>query len=356
MQVLLIADADFFRREHALISRLELGLVGEGFRISLALPVDAPISDQRVYTNIVRYILRGPMPTRARRTEDLLSQVPGLDSGRELDIVHVLGEGAWTLGAAVARRSEARLALEVWRTSLIRRAIEFADNSCVLLAPDHSIERAILREGSRATVRFTPWGVPVEPRPEHGEAPAITIVGTGADARACRAALEGIASIAPLPGPAPMIFIDAGLARRAGLWAHARRLRILDRVTLIPDAEAHRGLPLRGDLLVQPEAMGEVRSLTLEAMGAGMGVVARADPAMSHLLDGRTARLVTGDTPAAWAEAVGTLLADHGLRRALGESAREFIRAEHRPTAHIAGMIDAYEWMAAHETIPFRAG
>lgn len=351
MRVLLIADRDFARRESALLARLEMGLVGEGVRVSLALPDDAALAETRVYTNLLRFRDRASFLSRPARARDLLERLAqGADLDRPVDIVHALGEDTWSFAAALAQHAEALLALEVWAIRLVRRAVELADHSSMLLVPDRAIERALRREEGRGSVRHVPWGVPTEAASTRSEVPSVVLVGSGDDARAARAALEGIALA---QGPAPMIFIDADLASRARLWPVASRLGLLDRVTLIPDAEAQRTLPLRCDLLVHPEAPGESRSLLLEAMGAGMCIVARTDPAVTDLLDTRTARLVDSTQPAAWADAISPLLADPALRARLGDSARAYVRAEHRPSAHISGVLDAYEWMASRESIPF---
>ena len=120
---------------------------------------------------------------------------------------------------------------------------------------------------------------------------------------------------------------------------------------MTPLLEGHRELALRADLLVTPESLGEYRSLTIDAMVSGLAVVSAADPVLGFLQDGRTARLIAQADPSAWAEAIASLLDDPARARALGASAREFVRIEHRVSVHVAKVIDAYEWMTAGDAM-----
>ena len=50
-------------------------------------------------------------------------------------------------------------------------------------------------------------------------------------------------------------------------------------------------------------------------------------------------------------EAIASLLDDPARARALGASAREFVRIKHRVSVHVAKVIDAYEWMTAGDAM-----
>lgn len=166
------------------------------------------------------------------------------------------------------------------------------------------------------------------------------------------AALEGVASLAP-KHPGLMVFADEGAARQSGAWAVVQRLRLADRFTLAPDMEARRELTLRGDILLLPESRGEHRSLTLDAMAAGMLVIAADDPLVSVLSDGRTARLVRRPALELWREALTWALEEPNAARALAASGREHVRLHCRASSHVAAVVGAYEWMTSGESIPF---
>ena len=117
-------------------------------------------------------------------------------------------------------------------------------------------------------------------------------------------AFEGVVSA--MPGERLYhLFVDAEAAHRTGIWPVARGLGVLDRLSLIDEMEGRRELVLRGDVLVQSDARGEQRSLVLDAMASGMIVLAAEDPMVSYLVNGRTARTVSGTRSDEWAAALG---------------------------------------------------
>lgn len=363
MNVLLIADDQFARREAPLLSRLESGLIGEGARITRALPVGCPTGPPGP-ARVVAYTERGLSLTRGLRAAQLLGEVaePRRDGEPALDVVHAFGSGSWPIAAEVARRAGAGLAFEVWCSRLSARAAAVRPSGAgqpptLLLAPDPAIERLLFRQGVGTSVRVAPWGVhtPAQARPilEDGRPTSVMVIGSGVDRGAFAGAVEGL-SRAVVAGAEMMIFIDAGAAWGAGVWPLVRRLGLGARVTLTPDMETLRQLTLSGDVLVLPEAQGEHRTLVLEAMARGLAVVAAADPMVTHLADRRTARLVAGPDPSLWAETIGEVVGDAAAARALAESARRFVREEHRVSSHIGLVLDAYEWLASRDSLPLR--
>ena len=181
------------------------------------------------------------------------------------------------------------------------------------------------------------------------------MVGVGRDTAAYANAFDGVAS-AIEANPEVMVFIDSEAAVRAGLWERAQRLGVRENISLIDAMEDRRDLVLRGDIIVYPEARGEHRTIILDAMASGMGVIATEDPFVSSLIDGRTARLLPqGATAAQWGETLASLLHDPERTRALGASARAYVREKHRVSSHVAAVLDVYEW-ATQRALPFRAG
>jgi glycosyltransferase involved in cell wall biosynthesis len=189
---------------------------------------------------------------------------------------------------------------------------------------------------------------------QDGAGLSAMLIASGRDAGAIGAALEGLARVLP-EAPELMVFAESDAIERARLWPLVKRLGITDRFTLSPDLEARRELALRADLLLLPEALGDHRTLTLDAMAAGMVVVAGADPMVTALRDGETARLVDAPRPERWAEALAWSLRNRADARALGLSAREHVRTCCRASGQVASVVDAYEWMLRGEAIPFDA-
>lgn len=363
MRVLIIADEIFGTRERAMLSRLEIGLADEGVRVAHALPdgIEGSAGTSPLIESMTYDAARIPF-TRGLRAARLASHAADAHwsgdhnadarSGeRVVDVVHAFGGSVWNLSLEVARRLNAALALEVWRTGLVDRAVAISKREPevprVFLAPDVTIERR-LKAAGLTTVRSAPWGVHAITRSRAAvskdRSVSIIITGGGRDARATLAALEGV-GLAVAERPDAVIFMDAVAARRSRAWPLAKRLGLLGRLSLIDDIELRRDIALRADILIQPEAVGEQRSVLLDAMAAGMIVVAAADPGVSWLVDDQTAWLVNEHTPRVWAQAIGRALGDPAACRALTSRAMARVAQEHRATTHVSSVLGAYEWV-----------
>ncbi|MDX2132984.1 MAG: glycosyltransferase [Planctomycetota bacterium] len=350
MRAVILADEFFATRERPLLQRLEIGLADEGVRVVHAVPESVmPTEGESMFRTCVGYpartlsILRSASAARVAR---LLEQAAGADEER-IDVLHVFGGSAWTLATEIADELGCALVLEVWRSGLVDRARELAPRAwrTALQAPDPAIERVLRASIEGREIRAAPWGVLAEPTlrqvfPE-GRAVSAMIVGSGRDASAMAAIIEGLQPVAAAH-PDLLVFCDADTARRAGLWGVARRLRLDHHLSLIADLEGRRDLLLQGDLLIQPDAHGESRSVVLEAMASGMIVVAAADPMASVLIDGRTARLVRAQHPAEWSATLLDILRTPERSRMLAASAHEFIRTHRRASDHVRAVLQTY--------------
>lgn len=359
----MVADQVFGTRERGMLARLEVGLADEGIRIARALPESVlPEHGAASLTQSITFDDSRMPFTRAMRAARLAhaaASVPWAEeeltesarAERTIDVVHAFGGATWNLAVDVARRLGSSLAVEVWRTGLVERAATFArqnaDVPIVYLAPDSSIERRLKAAGVEG-VRFAPWGVHAMARTRAGttrdRATSIVITGGGRDARATLAALEGV-SIAIADHPEAVVFMDAVAARRARVWSAAKRLGLLDRLSLIDDIEHRRDLALRADILLQPEGVGEQRSVLLDAMAAGMVVIAASDPGVGWLIDGETAWLVSEHTPRVWASVVSRAIREPEDAKRLVSRVMARVAAEHRASSHVASVISAYEWV-----------
>ncbi|CAG0954294.1 hypothetical protein PHYC_00374 [Phycisphaerales bacterium] len=355
MRVLILTDAFFASRERSMLERLEVGLADEGVRVIHAAPETvANAQPGGVFTRTVSYSPRILTITRklaAARLARIVEQAGEL-AYEGVDVVHVFGGSAWSLGADTAAALGASLVLEVWRAGLVERArsIEPRGHRTLFIAPDPAIERSLAGGAESRPVRLAAWGTVAEPslRPilAPDRAPSAMIVGSGRDAPAFAAALRGLADVASTRKDL-LIFCDAVAARRSGLWALARKLNLLPQFSLIDELESRRDLLLQGDILIQPDAHGEARSTVLEAMATGMIVLAASDPMVSVLIDARTARLVPPAESAGWTRVVSDVLSNPDRARALAATAQEFVRTNRRASDHVRAVIQGYEWISA---------
>lgn len=370
-----------------MLSRLEVGLTHEGVRVVRAWPGSAPAGAPRsAFASAVAYAdegLRVTIPLRAAALAQALEQAnPATSTERPIDLVHAFGEGCWDIASRAAELLDAPLVLEVWSPAAAHAAARIfrrvgspatADGragasapgvSRALLAPDSALAEACARAVPGAPTRVAPWGVHAseEPRPAWtGRDPTLAVsaivIGSGADERACAGALSGLAGACEAE-PRLTFFVDAAIVRRRrSLWRSLKSAGALGRFSLVEGLEARRDLTVRADLLIQPEALGERRSVTLDALANGLLVLARRDagvPALSGEA-GSPAALVEAPSPEAWRHAALAVLRDPGRADDMRRAGAEWAGAHAAASAHVRATLDAYESIVGVGALPFAA-
>ncbi len=395
MNVLIIADELFASRERSLLTRLEVGLADDGFNVVHAVPesvientAGSAAELSGVFSKVVAYASSSMALTRrivVRQMVEALRALPG--DFETIDVVHVFGGGAWDLAHDLAMVFDAPLVVEVWRRGMGVRARELFYSkrnaeATLFLVGEPGVERELNSpSGSRITkaagpsaatlarnsvggalpCRVIPWGVlsPGQHRqPSDGlgkRVPAnIMIVGsgrfdpkgTGSGKADCSpswcAVFQGCAQLVE-QGFDLLVYCDDISARRANIWQQARKLNLLNRLSLISDLEGRRDLMLHGDVLVLPEWSGEQRSIVLEAMANGMIIMAPSEAACPMFDDHRTAVLVRCDTPGAWATALSEVLSQRALALSLADAAHLYVQVHRKAYEYIKGVIDSYQ-------------
>lgn len=371
MRTLILADRSFALREQPMLSRLEVGLAGEGVRVVQAVPEEClPAVSPTVVSPVIGYeegMGRLTRRGRARRLAAATAAAMDVSSSLEepwLDVVHCFGYPACDLAVEVARQTGAAVAVEVWsgetivraRELMVARAGRAGEPPAALFAAGSAVAREIGGRAAAATlpIEVTPWGVHASPM----QRPPIDLAGPvsaavlldGVDARAVHALLDGLGDLAARY-PNLLLFFDADGAARLrgghGVWKRAKALGILDRLSMVGSMEGHREPILHVDMLLQPEAVGAHHSLTLDAMAAGVAVVAREDALVDHLIDGRTASLVRQGTAEEWSAAIERLMKDPQRTQGLRASAREYVRELRSAMRHVESVQRGYERLAA---------
>lgn len=358
MRVVIITDRLFAAREQPLLARLEIGLVDEGVRVVHCVPQDR-LGHEAVglHSPVIGYADRGLPFTRTIRARQLLLSVANaftIDPEQRgwLDVVHCFGGSAIPLAVELAKLTDASLAFDLWRPGVIRRLKSLFTPAPsdlqppILLAPDLAVRRAARKAIPSATVELTPWGVharrqqrpPITPdRPV-----AVAVLASGHDRASLRAFCDGVARL-PAGLPEVHLFINDDVAHTSSLVRHINKLGLTERMTLVPDMENRREPVLLADVLVQPEALGEHHTLTLDAMAVGIPVIALADPLVEYLVDDKTARLVASPTPDLWTLALTAILSDADAREKLVDSAYEYAKKERPTSNYIAAVLRAYD-------------
>jgi len=354
-----------------MLRRLEVGLIDEGVTVARAAPRGGPaepaagLAANLTYsTGGVRWLSISP----SRQLLDALKTVTPFkssDAKGPLDIVHAWGTGAWPIAIELVQHTGAAVALEVWSRDAIERIphiehrthdLEAAGSTGLWLAPDRATLAALGETAHRWRVELSDWGIhPSTLRradDSQGRPQSVCIMSSGKDQEACTNCLSGLAR-AVRERDDVLVFLDEAAVRPSrAIWKHAEDLGLAPIMSVTPSVESRRDPVLRADVLIQPEARGEHRTLVLEAMAAGATVVAPPDPLIECLDDERSVKVgepnVTG-----WEQALRTVLDDVDLRQRLCANARAYAKANRLVHQQIAATLGAYESLLADEPISF---
>ncbi|MCA9303848.1 MAG: glycosyltransferase [Phycisphaerales bacterium] len=353
MRVLLLADRVFAAHERALIERIAVGLVAEGIDVHCALP--AQNEGSRALFTLARepvvYNDRGLAFTQRIRAAQVARQIAGDELADAIDIVHVFGGSAWGMGRELGELFDCPVAYEIWRVGMADKAARMtprANGREGFFAPDTPIERALVKAGVGESVRLTPWGavVPQDAKKlfEANRTHAVVLMSSGRERERCSAAFGGLIEAIGQREDV-LVFVNASAAESGGIWKQAKALGVLNRVTVVEQMEDRRDLVLRCDMLVYPDARHEQRTVLLDAMAAGMVVVAARDELVTILKEYESASIVETPSKEEWREKIGQFLENPEHARALGMQARSQMQHHRRAGVHIASLVDAYAWL-----------
>lgn len=346
-----------------------------------------------LFATTVKFADRGSALTARLRVSALMRslaeaapQEPG--AAALADVVYAAGAGVWAASLDVARRLGAGLMVEVWSAGLIGEAAALARQGArrgvpvTLLAPDDVMRTALERAtgsvatgaggamgaagalgagsggGGGAAVRPSAWGVhPAEGRHapiDVSRSLSVAILASGRDGPGLRQAIDALAMVAR-EAPTLLAFVDSAVARAQPVWRWATSGAgvsaggaggsvapgLGDRLSVIADLEGRRELVLQADVLLVPEALGEHRSLVLDAMAAGMLVVARPDPMVDWLGDAGLCRLVPAAGAGPLAAALLELVRDAGLAAEVRERARAYVERRRPASGQVRALLEA---------------
>ena len=351
MHLALIIDSERLHREHLMLQQLAADLLARDIQLTAIVP--EPIgrngsgADEPLLQGTTELHARMQVPLWMRRAR--ARQVAGSLVNGTPDLIHAIGEQAWTVGLDLGRVIERPVTLDVWSADLLKRIPpgRAASHVAAYLAATEPIADAIRSRVDPGLVSVVPMSVPVPPEQRKiltnpQATMSLAIIGSGRDVVGYRALLTGLSRLTSnLPQ------IQACLELRGPceheIWRQARRLDLLGHISTIVDAAMHRPLLTGCDVLVVPERLGHVRTIMLEAMAVGMPVVAADDPYLDVLVHDETALIVDQASPEDWEEKMRLILTDPALSSRLTGAARELIAARHHRPAQADKLADAFQ-------------
>jgi len=370
-RVLMIADRDFATREHDLLERIEHGVRDAGHHVARAVPSGVKIWETGAPSAVIAYddssgFLRPfTVPEtildalQTEREDDVFA------GGTQVDLVHAWGAGSYRAAVEIAAACDAGLVLDYsseFATPKLRklnRSIsglggESAPRVCVVAADESLADRArsFLADSD---VRTLSWGVPevVSTTSRDAHAPlSVSVMCTGRSRRDVIHALNAISEVRATH-PEMIVFLDEqALDSNASIHRHVESIGLEDCLSVIGNMESARELILETDVLVAPDLRHEHRSLVLEAVARGMGVVVREGSFLSEDVPEDAPFILSRPDCACVREAILACIVDEDRVRERCARATSYIRKDHDASRHLSGIIDAYESVIGAPPVP----
>jgi len=342
----IVADA-FLGRLGLMIRHLAVGMIDLAVRVSVACSAERVSDDFFGPVRLIRYSFRPRLPGMdglARLLREVEKQPPDVcfvfgderraarEVAREFDCPAVFVAGSTKeLRRALAAGCGSRSPLVVLSTPLLEQAMQVAG------VEPHSVY--LIRPGLHIPERMTRQAV--EDVEESAAAPpdttAILVETPLTHDCGVASVLEAVRRLGVAHGAILLFVVGAGPAE-ARLRKQCERLGLVQRVTFAGELAAHR-IELTGfDVFVQPRVVEDLSLEVLQAMGAGVAVVAAGPGNHDCLIPEETALFYDPASSSSLAGQIERLITDRQFARSLAEAGRQHVRQHHQ----VSGMTAAY--------------
>jgi glycosyltransferase involved in cell wall biosynthesis len=356
MQVALLANTAYLHEESAMFRQLVVGLIDEQVRVIQVVPDDLALSDTNAFGQVITWRESTWPFVLRRRIMELADPLGKL----KVDLIHVLDRELWPAAIRLAQKLERPAVLSVWSMQDLDHLNQIAKvNSAAqtaVIAPSGPMAQAIIEHlDMDMVVEVIPRGIHLGElleRPSLDDQPlCVAVSGNGSpdeDYEALLAALRNIAD----DYPQSQYFLDGQGTNQHELWQVIKRYELQANVNLVPPQLEHSEILMGTHMLLQPQSQGRCRSLSLQAMGHGLAVLAQSDPWVDHLIDDKTAWLVHGSDPSQWENLIRRVIEQPERSQQLGQRARRWIGEHRLASGQIAATLDLYQRMTG-ESLKF---
>lgn len=252
-----------------------------------------------------------------------------------------------------------------WLRSLARSVARRQCNALdAVIVPSSAMQDTLASYGVTAPLYRVPTGIPTtmfrrpasaDFRQQHGipaDSPVALFVGRAAHEKNIGFLLEALPHalhaapqlILIIAGEGPALPVLKAQAEKLGLDARVRFVGYLDRQTELPDCYAS------ADLFVFSSRTETQGLVLLEAMAAGLPVLAFSALGTREIVEPRRGALPAPETPEAFGAALAALVNDPPRRRDMAAAAQTFAE-EWTTTACAARMADVYRAITAPGTL-----
>ena len=356
MHVALIGDTDWLDDDWSIFKRLAVGLIDRQVRVVQVVPQQRADPEDIPFDSLITWRDSSWALTRQRRLSRLADQLDQLG----VDLIHAIGGGVW--GGVMRLASHLKIPAVFGLSSAsdlaqINRIRRIGDNHPAGITASTDPLAAVARQKlpPQWLVRVVPPGVDVLDSPSvlpdrHGDL-CVIVSGTGVDDEDYLALLNGIALVVA-KHPRTQFFFDGMDKDQHALWQMVRSQGMLSNVSMISRGLRQRELMMQGHLLIHPQALGQCRGLTLEALAHGVPIIAREDPWLDYLIDDQTAWLIPKPEPEQWAAMIRRVIEDPARARSLADRGRAWVRQRHLVADYVDQTLALYQELGG-ESIKF---
>lgn len=351
MRLAIIIDEERLNQEQPMLHRLCIGLMAEGVQVTRIVPdsIDADRIDQRER----RIALAGRVQTPLKvlpwmRSERLANLLDAMERAMP-DVLYAVGHSAWPVGRDLAEALDRPLLLDISSTAQAALVPPRRMIVAGYVVASSGLASALGRSVDQSLIHVVPMGVslPAEPKRVVGDrdTACLAVLGACRDLVAYRALLTGLSRVTRQYRGIQLI-MELQKPLEHDIWREAERLDLVANISAISSASAYRALLASSDAVLLPEVGGEVRSIVLECMAAGVPVLARADEALDMLIDQRTAVIINAPDTDQWVSNVLRLLEEPQWATSIGLQGRLAVERDHRSARQVSGLLNVLEKVA----------
>ncbi len=365
MQVALITDDIWLDEEPGQFKHLIVGLLDENVRVVQVVPEGTDDEYLTSFGQKLHYGRLGKLKFRRWFLKRLAEKLQPM----EVSVLHALESRCWrgTLELAVKMDLPVVLSLSSGRDLDLAAKLHksYRQARVAWLAATEPLNRGLRdRIGNEASVQTVRIGVHLPEKPnfqspnltpdhqqEQEHIPCLIVTGNGTFDSAYEQLFMGLTHVIAKHHYL-QVFLDIQGHDQHKFWHAAKKRGLLPNLSFVPHRTGHRDLMLHADMLIAPQALGDARSLTLQAMAQGIPVIAQIDPWLDYLVDGQTARLLDRPDADHWQRVLCELLADRDQLQFISRRSREWIDEYHVPAQQVLETISVYRQLSG-EAIPF---
>lgn len=337
MTIAMIMSQNRLEQEHAMLSRLVVGLMNDGrqvVRIVPTSPDDELAKVERAMSLAKR--LSVPMPVsrlrRSTRTEEVIEV---LEKANTTAIV-TFGKQSLQVAKDVSSILDIPILAEVVSMKEAKRT-KTTSPVWRWFAATPTLHRIIQERVGDERAAFVPLGTTTPNRtkedPETLTKKCVVILDAASSPKTTRSVLEVLSKVDDIH-----IFIELTGSKQHRVWRSVHALEIHDKVTCLHDMSALRSLIVHADLVILPATSVPIRTILLEAMRWDVPIVASPIDEFDMLVDEETALIARDD----WTEPLNRILKDPLLAHRIGHAGSELVATHYASAAQIAAFDAAF--------------